>query len=188
MDLDNIKAICEAGNLYAANGDYTNAIRCWSLVAEDKADHEGKYRLGISYYEGKGVKQDMFSAICWLNNASQSGSFKAAKILGGHYEKLAYSIVEREVSVTDNQLAIWDIPRVEKVKRLTDPEYLNNAIDYYSQYLTNIDVYVHWDNLQEIGFDLKRRVKKIIDNDISSEKKIEKLKRLMRTYEAYEDV
>lgn len=64
MDLDNIKAICEAGNLYAANGDYTNAIRCWSLVAEDKADHEGKYRLGISYYEGKGVKQDMFSAIC----------------------------------------------------------------------------------------------------------------------------
>lgn len=108
--------------------------------------------------------------------------------MGGHYEKLAYSIVEREVTTTDSQLAIWDIPRVEKVKRLTDPEYLNNAIDYYSQYLTNIDVYVHWDNLQEIGFDLKRRVKKIIDNDISSEKKIEKLKRLMRTYEAYEDV
>ena len=188
MDLDNIKAICEAGNLYAANGDYTNAIRCWSLVAEDKADHEGKYRLGISYYEGKGVKQDMFSAICWLNNASQSGSFKAAKILGGHYEKLAYSIVEREVTTTDSQLAIWDIPRIEKTKILTYPEHLNNAIEYYSQYLINIDVYVHWDNLQEIGFDLKRRVKKIIDNDISSEKKIEKLKRLMRTYEAYEDV
>ena len=188
MDLDNIKALCEGGDIYASNDDYANAILCWLLAAEDNADHEGKYRLGICYYEGKGVKQDMFSAISWLNNASRSGSFKAAKMLGGYYENLAYSIVEREVTTTDSQLAIWDIPRVEKVKRLTDPEYLNNAIDYYSQYLTNIDVYVHWDNLQEIGFDLKRRVKKIIDNDISSEKKIEKLKRLMRTYEAYEDV
>ena len=186
MDLDNINALCEGGDIYASNDDYANAILCWSLAAEDNADHEGKYRLGICYYEGKGVKQDMFSAISWLNNASRSGSFKAAKMLGGYYENLAYSIVEREVQITDSQLAIWHIPRIEKTKILTDPEYLNNAIDYYSQYLTNIDVYVHWDNLQEIGFDLKRRVKKIIDNDISSEKKIEKLKRLMRAYEGYE--
>lgn len=187
MDLDNIKALCEGGNLYAANGDYTKAICCWSLAAEDKADHEGKYRLGLCLYEGKGVQQDMFSAIYWLNKASLSGSFKAAKILGGYYEDLAYRIVEREVQLTDSQLAIWDIPRIEKTKVLTHPEYLNNAIDCYSQYLINIDTHVHWDNLQKIGFDLKRRAKKIVDSDITSELKIEKLKRLMRTYEGYED-
>ena len=187
MDLDNIKALCEGGDLYASNGDYTTAICCWSLAAEDNADHEGKYRLGICYYEGKGVKQDMFSAISWLNNASRSGSFKAAKMLGGYYENLAYSIVEREVSVTDNQLAIWHIPRIEKTKILTYPEYLNNAIEYYSQYLINIDAYVHWDNRQEIGFDLEKKARKIIDSDIADELKIEKLKRLMRAYEGCED-
>ncbi len=189
MDLDNIKALCDGGNLYAASGDYTKAICCWALAAEEKADHEGKYRLGVCYYEGKGVKQDMFSAICWLNNASRSGSFKAAKMLADYYENLAYSIVEREVSVTDSQLSIWDIPRIEKTKVLTYPEYLNIAIDYYSQYLINIDAYVHWDNLQvqEMGFGLKRKVEKIIDSDINSELKIEKLKRLVRVYEGYED-
>ena len=30
MDLDNIKALCEGGDLYASNDDYANAIRCWS--------------------------------------------------------------------------------------------------------------------------------------------------------------
>lgn len=186
MDLDNIKALCEGGSLYASNDDYANAIRCWSLAAEDKADHEGKYRLGICYYEGKGVKQDMFSAISWWDNASRSGSFKAAKMLGNYYEGLAYSIVEREVPTTDSQLAIWDIPCIEKSITLTHPEYLSNAIDYYSQYLINIDAYVHWDNLQEIGFDLEKRAKKIIESDITNELKIAKLKRLIRAYEGYE--
>ena len=188
MDLDNIKALCEGGDLYASNDDYANAIRCWSLAAEDKADHEGKYRLGICYYEGKGVKQDMFSAISWLNNASLSGSFKAAKILGGYYENLAYRIVEREVSATDNQLSIWNIPRIEKTRIITYPEYLNNAIECYFQYLINIDAYVHWDNRQEIGFDLEKKSRKIIDSDITDELKIEKLKRLIQTYEGCEDV
>lgn len=188
MDLDNINALCEGGDIYASNDDYANAIRCWSLSAEDKADHEGKYRLGICYYEGKGVEQDMFSAISWLNNASRSGSFKAAKMLGGYYENLAYSIVEREVSVTDGQLSIWNIiPRIEKTKILTYPEYLNNAIEYYFQYLINIDTYVHWDNQQEIGFDLEKKARKIIDGDKTDEFKIEKLKRLVRAYEGYED-
>lgn len=187
MDLDNIKALCEGGDLYASNYDYANAILCWSLAAEDNADHEGKYRLGICYYEGKGVKQDMFSAISWLNKASQSGSFKAARILGSYYENLAYSIDEREVSATDSQLAIWDVPRIEKTKILTYPECLNNAIEYYSQYLINIDAYVHWDNWQEIGFNLKKKSRKIIDSNMANELKIEKLKRLIRTYEGYED-
>ena len=186
MDLDNINALCEGGDIYASNDDYANAILCWLLAAEDNADHEGKYRLGICYYEGKGVKQDMFSAISWLNNASRSGSFKAAKMLGGYYENLAYSIVEREVQITDSQLAIWDIPRIEKTKILTYPEHLNNAIEYYSQYLINIDAYVHWDNRQEIGFDLEKKSRKIIDSGISDELKIEKLKRLVRVYEGYE--
>ena len=188
MDLDNINALCIGGDIYASNDDYANAIRCWSLAAEDKADHEGKYRLGICYYEGKGVEQDLFSAISWLNSASQSGSFKAAKMLGGYYENLAYRIVERVVSVTDSQLSIWNIPRIEKTKILTYPECLNNAIEYYSQYLINIDAYVHWDNRQEIGFDLKKKSRKIIESNMTNELKIEKLKRLMRAYEGYEDV
>ena len=188
MDLDNINDLCEGGDIYASNDDYANAILCCSLAAEDKADHEGKYRLGICYYEGKGVKQDMLSAISWLNNASRSGSFKAAKMLGGYYENLAYSIVEREVQITDSQLAIWHIPRIEKTKILTYPEHLNNAIEYYFQYLINIDAYVRWDNRQEIGFDLEKKARKIIDSDITDELKIEKLKRLMRAYEGYEDV
>ena len=43
-------------------------------------------------------------------------------------------------------------------------------------------------NGEKLPYDERIIVKKIIDNDISSEKKIEKLKRLMRTYEAYEDI
>lgn len=188
MDLDNIKALCEGGTLYASGEDYANAIRCWSLAAEDKADHEGKYRLGICYYEGKGVKQDMFSAIYWLSKATDYGSFKAAKLLGEYYEDLAYNTFEREVKSTDKQLAIWDIPRIEKTKVLTHSEYLIKAIGYYSMYLINLEEYIHWDDLQvqEIGFDLERKTQRISNSEFSSELKIKKLKKLIRQYEEYE--
>lgn len=112
MEWDNIIALCEVGDKYASIGCYAKAMQCWFLAAEDTNDYEAKYRLGYCYFKGNElVNKDMFRAIYWLKQSSEKGSYKAAKILGGYYESLAYGEDERIIDDPNNQqLSIWNTP------------------------------------------------------------------------------
>lgn len=48
METDNIKVLCESGDIYAAAGDYKKTHYSWLLAANDDNAHERKYKIGIA--------------------------------------------------------------------------------------------------------------------------------------------
>jgi len=65
-------------------GDYTTALREWSLLAES-GDASAQYNLGLLYHEGEGVRQDYAQAASWFRMAAEQGDADAQFNLGLMY-------------------------------------------------------------------------------------------------------
>lgn len=55
------------------DGDYKRAIIFFSEAAE-QGDTRAQTRLGVCYYEGKGVPKDYAKAFNWFRKAAEQGS------------------------------------------------------------------------------------------------------------------
>jgi len=62
-------------------GDYSGAIREYA-----KAGAKGQYIVGLFYYNGSGVSQDMQQAQFWLKKSAEQGHAGASYLLGTIYE------------------------------------------------------------------------------------------------------
>ena len=68
------------------SGDYTTALREWTLLAE-KGDADAQYALGVMYTKGKGVIQDFKEAVKWFTLSAEQGFAMAQYNLGHMYRK-----------------------------------------------------------------------------------------------------
>jgi len=62
-------------------GDYSGAIREYA-----KAGAKGQYIVGLFYYNGSGVGQNMQQAQFWLKKSAEQGHAGASYLLGTIYE------------------------------------------------------------------------------------------------------
>ena len=74
------------------SGDYRTAYRHLKQLALNDYP-KAQYLLGLLYYQGQGVKQNIEEGIGWLEEAANNGSYQAAAELGQIY--LAGAGVER---------------------------------------------------------------------------------------------
>ena len=87
-----------AGDLQAGveaynRGDYATALKEWRPLAE-QGDALAQYNLGVMYFMGQGVPQDVVQAHLWLNLAAAQGNE-----LAPHYRDIL------AMSMTRTQLA-----------------------------------------------------------------------------------
>jgi len=55
--------------------------------AAEWGDAEAQLKLGVVYYEGKGVPQDYVKAACWFRKAADQGNADAQGMLGFMYDE-----------------------------------------------------------------------------------------------------
>jgi TPR repeat protein len=65
-------------------GDYATALQIWRTLA-DQGDPAGQYRLGLMYYDGRGVPQNYAEAAKWFHLAVNQGNAAAKNLLGAMY-------------------------------------------------------------------------------------------------------
>ena len=73
-DLDGAHSAYEKGN-------YSQAFSMYKEYAE-QGDVDAQYALGVLYYDGKGVNQDIQQAAKWITMAAEKGVTKAQLFLG----------------------------------------------------------------------------------------------------------
>jgi len=55
---------------------------------ENPTDVDEQYELGLCYFDGNGVPQDMKKAMYWFSKAAEQGRVEAQVFLGCHYAEL----------------------------------------------------------------------------------------------------
>ncbi len=53
----------------------------WYAKAANQGNDSAQYSLGVLYYNGQGVPQDMDQAIAWFQEAAEQGNQNALKVL-----------------------------------------------------------------------------------------------------------
>jgi len=67
-------------------GDFATALKEWKPLAE-KGHAKSQYHLGVMYYEGEGVPQNVKTAVKWFRLAAEQGYANAQNNLGWMYRK-----------------------------------------------------------------------------------------------------
>lgn len=81
------RVVAESGSdalLAEGRGDYAAALRIWRTLV-DQGDAGGQYRLGLMYYDGRGVPQDYGEAAKWFHLAADQDNPAAKDLLGVMY-------------------------------------------------------------------------------------------------------
>lgn len=95
-----VEEIFTKGMDYYNSKDYTNALKCFKMVAE-QGDAIAQFNLGIMYEDGQGVSQSDTEAVKWYRKAAEQGHAKAQYNLGNMYRD------GRGVSQNDTEAAKW---------------------------------------------------------------------------------
>jgi uncharacterized protein len=74
----------EAGVAAMQRGDYEVALRAFTQAAEDGLDL-AQYNLGVMYFTGRGVEQNLKQAFRWTRRAAEQGHLQAQFNLGTLY-------------------------------------------------------------------------------------------------------
>ena len=85
-DTRNASGQYELGNKYYKAEDYVEAVKWYTLSAEQGYSY-AQYNLGIIYYNGYGVKQDYIEAAKWFWQSAKQGYANAQYNLGVMYFK-----------------------------------------------------------------------------------------------------
>jgi TPR repeat protein len=56
-------------------GDYATALRLWQPLAE-QGDVRAQTNLGLMFYTGQGVPQDLAVAVTWYRKAAEQGAVR----------------------------------------------------------------------------------------------------------------
>ena len=122
--MGNPEAAGQLGELYqlAFNGyelrggkDYEKAM-AWDRIAADLGNPRGYTNMGILYYNGWGVEQDMETAISYFTTATEQGDMKGPRYLGLSYE--AVEDYENAAKYYEAAYNTGDITGGEKLARL----------------------------------------------------------------------
>lgn len=122
--MGNPQAAGQLGELYqlAFNGyelrggkDYAKAM-AWDRIAADLGNPRGYTNMGILYYNGWGVEQDMETAISYFTAATEQGDMKGPRYLGLSYE--AVEDYENAAKYYEMAYNTGDITGGEKLARL----------------------------------------------------------------------
>jgi TPR repeat protein len=72
LERERIKSMTNLANLYYEIEDYKESAK-WFEKAAKLGNSYAQYKLGLQYYEGRGVKQDKESAMYWFILAAEQG-------------------------------------------------------------------------------------------------------------------
>jgi uncharacterized protein len=75
----------EDGSAAYERGDYATALRLFRPLA-DQGSAQAQYRIGLMYYSGEDVAQDLAEAAKWFRKAAEQGYSGAQHYLGMMYE------------------------------------------------------------------------------------------------------
>ncbi len=81
MGQNNTISYLDKGVLYYNMADYTKAVEMFRLAADMGSD-KAQFKLGLCYYNGKGVSQDFVKAVEWYTKAANQGFVEAQLKLG----------------------------------------------------------------------------------------------------------
>jgi uncharacterized protein len=68
----------EDGSAAYGRGDYATALRLFRPLA-DQGSTQAQYKIGLMYYSGEGVAQDLAEATKWYRRAADPGQLCHAK-------------------------------------------------------------------------------------------------------------
>ncbi|NFS06722.1 hypothetical protein FDE99_02870 [Clostridium botulinum] len=83
-DREEILAMNIIGEMYYKEQNYKEAMY-WYKKASEKGNSTSMNKIGVMYYEGKGVEQDYKKAMYWYKKSSQEGNFTAMSNIGFMY-------------------------------------------------------------------------------------------------------
>ena len=106
MTSPSLLADYEDGVNAALNGDYDTALHEFTLAAEEGLDL-AQYNLGILYYTGQGVNQDVAEAFRWTEAAALQGHVAAQFNLGSLYFSGDGVAADEDKAVEMFELAAW---------------------------------------------------------------------------------
>ena len=99
IDDNNIKILMDFANTAQDKNRNKEAFSYYKLAA--KANYaEAQYRLGICYYEGKGISQDYSEAVKWYKKAAEQGHASAQCNLGYCYDK-GLGVIEDKIEAVE---------------------------------------------------------------------------------------
>nr|WP_242825582.1 tetratricopeptide repeat protein [Clostridium botulinum] len=84
VDKEEILAMNIIGEMYCKEQNYKEAMY-WYKKAAEKGNSTSMNKIGVMYYEGKGVEQDYQKAMYWYKKSSQEGNFTAMSNIGFMY-------------------------------------------------------------------------------------------------------
>nr|WP_242651932.1 tetratricopeptide repeat protein [Clostridium botulinum] len=84
VDKEEILAMNIIGEMYYKEQNYKEAMY-WYKKASEKGNSTSMNKIGVMYYEGKGVEQDYKKAMYWYKKSSQEGNFTAMSNIGFMY-------------------------------------------------------------------------------------------------------
>jgi len=84
VDKEEILAMNIIGEMYCKEQNYKEAMY-WYKKAAEKGNSTSMNKIGVMYYEGKGVEQDYQKAMYWYKKSSQEGNFTAMSNIGSMY-------------------------------------------------------------------------------------------------------
>lgn len=94
-----VRADYEAGVNAAFAGDFETAFREFSIAAEEGLDL-AQYNLGILYFTGQGVEQNLEAAFKWTESAARQGHLAAQFNLATLYYDGQGTPEDRDLAVT----------------------------------------------------------------------------------------
>ena len=153
-------------------GDFTNAIKKWTILGED-GDEKAQYFLGLIYYKGKGVPQDYKTALKWHTLSAEQGNKVAQYNLGVMYS-FGLGVVP------DYKTALkWYSLSSEQGNALA--QYNLGRLYYLGNGVKEDIVYAHmWINLASLnGFEMAEEINELL-TEIMTPSQIQEAQKLAR--------
>lgn len=86
VELESPRTLCRVGREHEKNQHYEQAVQCFQKAADQKS-LDGLYKLGQSFFSGKGCPKDNTKGFQYTQEAAKQGHSPAMFNLGNAYEK-----------------------------------------------------------------------------------------------------
>jgi len=112
-------ALITCGYLYNKMENYDKEFTIWERVAQNNII-EGYFQLGLAYWGGLGVDQNLDTAIMWLNKASEAGHEQAPSALQEIKDITAKTKKSGGCYIATAVYGSYDCPEVWTLRRYRD--------------------------------------------------------------------
>ena len=112
-------ALITCGYLYNKMKSYDKAFSIWERAAQNNLI-EGYFQLGLAYWVGLGVDQNLDTAIMWLNKASEAGHEEAPNALQEIKDQMSKTQKSGGCYIATAVYGSYDCPEVWTLRRFRD--------------------------------------------------------------------